>query len=244
MTSRKRPAKKPAHRAPAVARPERVDGERKRDATRRKLLERALKLFQQRGVEATTMRDIAKAAGMSLGAAYYYFPSKEALMFAYYEDQQAEFEQVLATATGTVRERLGTVFHGKLETIRPQKKMLAAIVQRLVDPTDPVGAFSEQTRGVRNRAMAVLQAALDGSGLPPSVTPFAARALWLMQMAMMLVFVNDDSPREQKTHDLVDEALDLIVPMLPLLATPMGAAMIDRITGALGRAGIAPAVSA
>ena len=34
------------------------------------------------------MRDIAKAAGLSLGAAYYYFPSKEALVFAYYEQNQ------------------------------------------------------------------------------------------------------------------------------------------------------------
>jgi len=232
MTTRKRTAKKPPRR-PAV------DGERKRDATRRKLLERALKLFQQRGVEATTMRDIAKAAGMSLGAAYYYFPSKEALVFAYYEDNQAELEALLVRATGTVRERLGTVFHGKLETIRPQKKMLAAIVQRLVDPTDAVGAFSEQTRSVRDRAMAVLEATLDGSGLPPSVIPFAARALWLLQMALMLVFVTDDSPHEQRTHGLVDEALDMIVPMLPLLATPMGAAMVEKITGALSRAGIA-----
>ena len=231
MTTRKRPARKPARRA--------VDGERKRDATRRKLLERALKLFQQRGVEATTMRDIAKASGMSLGAAYYYFPSKEALVFAYYEDNQAELETLVERATGTVRERLGIIFHGKLETIRPQKKMLAAIVQRLIDPTDPVGAFSAQTRSVRDRSLAVFEAALTGGSLPATVIPFAARALWLMQMALMLVFVTDDSPHEQRTHRLVDEALDMIVPMLPLLATPMGAAMVDKINGALSRAGIA-----
>ena len=58
-------------------------------------------------------------------------------------------------------------------------------------------------------------------------------------MAMMLVFVNDDSPHEQRTHGLVDETLDMIVPMLPLLATPMGAATVEKITGALSRAGIA-----
>lgn len=237
MTTRKRPARKPARRASAGP----VDGERKRDATRRKLLERALKLFQQRGVEATTMRDIAKAAGMSLGAAYYYFPSKEALVFAYYEENQAELEALLGKATGTVRERLGTIFHGKLETIRPQKKMLAAIVQRLMDPTDPVGAFSAQTRSVRDRAMAVLVASLDGSGLPPNVIPFAVRALWLLQMAMMLVFVTDDSPGEHRTHTLVDEALDMIVPLLPMLATPMGQAIAERVHGALARAGISGA---
>ncbi len=236
MTTRKRPAKKPVRRAPRA-----VDGERKRDATRRTLLERSLKLFQQRGIEATTMRDIAKAAGMSLGAAYYYFPSKEALVFAYYEDNQAELEAL--RPSGTVRERLGMIFHGKLDTIRPQKKMLATIVQRLMDPTDPVSAFSAQTRSVRDRAMAVLAASLDGSGLPPTVIPFAVRALWLLQLAMMLVYVTDDSPGEQRTHALVNEALDMIVPMLPILATPMGQAIAEKVQGALARAGIsAPAV--
>ncbi len=211
---------------------------KKRDATRKRLLERALKLFQKKGVEATTMRDIAKAAGMSLGAAYYYFPSKEALVFAYYEDNQADLEAVAASATGTLRDQLGTIFHGKLETIRPQRKMLAAIVQRLVDPTDPVGAFSTQTSAVRDRAMSVLERVLASASVPAEVMPLATRALWLLQMALMLVYVNDDSPGEQRTHGLVDDALDMIVPMLPLLATPMGRALAERVTQALTRAGI------
>jgi AcrR family transcriptional regulator len=228
----KRPSKKPTRR------PAREPGERKRDATRRTLLTRALALFQKRGVEATTMRDIARAAGMSLGAAYYYFPSKEALVFAYYEENQAAVEELAQRATGTTRERLGALLHAKLETIRPQKKMLAAIVQRLVDPSDPVGAFSAQSRAVRDRAIAVLDDALDGDQLPPDVRALAARALWLFQMAAMLVFVNDDSPGEQRTHGLVDDALDMLVPLLPLLASPMGQALVGRVTAALSRAGI------
>ncbi|MBA3463972.1 MAG: TetR/AcrR family transcriptional regulator [Deltaproteobacteria bacterium] len=211
---------------------------KKRDATRERLLARALKLFQKKGVEATTMRDIAKAAGMSLGAAYYYFPSKEALVFAYYEDNQQAFEELAARSTGTLREQLGAVFHGKLETIRPQKKMLAAIVQRLIDPSDPVGAFSEQSRAVRDRAMGVLESILAGANLPAEVLPLAARALWLLQMALMLVYVNDDSPDEKRTHGLVDDALDMIVPMLPLLATPMGKLLAEKVTAALHRAAI------
>jgi AcrR family transcriptional regulator len=212
--------------------------ERKRDTTRAHLLASALTLFQERGVDATTMRDIAKAAGMSLGAAYYYFPSKEALVFAYYEDNQAAFEELARTATGTVRERLGTLFHGKLDSIRDQRKMLSTIVHRLADPSDPVGAFSAQTRKVRDRSIAVLDSALDGASLPADVRPVVAHALWLAQMATMLLFVHDDSPHQQRTHGLVDELLDLLVPLLPMLATPIGQALCGRITAALGRAGI------
>lgn len=215
-----------------------TDGETKRDTTRRVLLERALKLFQKRGVVATTMRDIAKAADMSLGAAYYYFPSKEALVFAYYEDNQANMERAASEVTGTVRQQLGAVMHAKLATIQPYKKMLSAIVQRLVDPSDPVSAFSGHTARVRDRAIAILDRTLDDAGLPADVRPLAARGLWLFQMAVLLLYVNDDSPAERRTHALVDESLDMLVPLLPLLGTPMGQALAQRITQMLARAGI------
>jgi AcrR family transcriptional regulator len=212
--------------------------EPKRDATRRRLLERALKLFQQRGVDATTMRDVANAAGLSLGAAYYYFPSKDALVFAYYEDNQAQMEALAERATGDLRTRLGLVFHGKLEAIRPHRKLLVAILPRLVDPGDPVSAFSRQSREVRRRAIAVFERLLNGAELPPGGLPLAAHALWLLMLATMLLFIHDTSRGETRTHGLVDDALDLIVPMLPLLATPMARAITDRVTTALDRAGV------
>jgi AcrR family transcriptional regulator len=195
-------------------------------------------LFQKKGVEQTTMRDIAKAAGLSLGAAYYYFPSKDALVFAYYEDNQREMEELGERAEGTLREKLGAIFHGKLEGIRPQRKMLATIIARLADPGDPISAFSQQSRSVRERSVAVIERAIADS-VPADVAPLAANALWLLLMSLMLVYVNDDSPGEARTHGLVDDALDMVVGMLPMLGTPMGKALVGRVTASLDRAGIA-----
>jgi AcrR family transcriptional regulator len=42
----------------------------------------ALDLFSDRGYEATSMRDIAAALGLSAGAFYHHFPSKEAVLIA------------------------------------------------------------------------------------------------------------------------------------------------------------------
>jgi AcrR family transcriptional regulator len=220
------------------ARPRPLPDETKRETTRRHLLGTALSLFQERGVEATTMRSIARAAGLSLGAAYYHFPSKEALVFAYYEANQAEAEAAAERASGTLRERLGTIFHSKLAIIEPQRGMLAAIVPRLANPGDPLSAFSEKSREIRARAIRILERALEGTGLPPDAVALAAASLWLFELAAMLVFVSDDSPKQARTHGLVDDALDMIVPMLPLLATPMGKLISDRATAALARAGI------
>ena len=70
----------------------------KGEATRQHVLETALKLFRRRGFERTTMRDIAERAGLSLGAAYHYFRSKDELVVAYYEWMQAEHERLAQAA--------------------------------------------------------------------------------------------------------------------------------------------------
>jgi len=223
--------------APRKVRPPREPGERKSEATRRHLLDRALELFQAQGVEGTTMRDIARAAGMSLGAAYYYFPSKEALVFAFYEANQEAAEGV--ELTGSLRDQLATLFHAKLRSIHDQRHMLGTIVQRLIDPGDPLSAFSAQTRAVRERAIEVFANPLRTAGVPAESVRMAAHALWLLQLALMLVYIKDDTPGETRTHGLVDDALDLLVPLLPMLATPLGKGLVERIVAALDRAGIA-----
>jgi len=228
-----------ARRRPAPRRAPR-DGERKSEATRRVLLEQARRLFQQRGVDATTMRDIAAAAGLSLGAAYYYFPSKEALVFAFYDANQARLEERAARIepAASPRARLGALMHGSLDEIAPQRAMLASILHHLVDPGDPLSAFSHQSRGVRERAVAVFERALAGVALPPPALAVAAHALWLLHLGCMLVFVHDDTPGGARTHGLVDDGLDLLVPLLPLLGTAPGLALCERVTAALVRAGI------
>ena len=209
----------------------------KSEATRAHLYETALALFQKKGVDGTTMRDIAKAAGMSLGAAYYYFPSKEALVFAYYEENQAVVERL--EVSGSLREQLGALMHAKLKSIRDQRHMLGTILPRLMNPGDELSAFSERTRAVRARAIGLFARPLREAGLSEDVVRIAAQALWMFQLAAMLVYLNDTSAHQKRTHGLVDDALDMIVPMLPMLGTPIGKNIIERVTGALARAGIA-----
>ena len=69
----------------ATAKKARKRTRRKGEGTGEHILETALGLFRDKGFDATTMRDVARAADMSLGAAYYYFPSKEAIVLSYYE---------------------------------------------------------------------------------------------------------------------------------------------------------------
>ena len=49
-------------------------------ATRRRILDIALALMAQRGVDGTSMRDLASAAGLNVASLYHYFPSKRDLL--------------------------------------------------------------------------------------------------------------------------------------------------------------------
>ena len=54
--------------------------ERKKADTRRALVDAASELFAERGVQATTMDDIAQAAGMSRTSVFNYFGHKEMIL--------------------------------------------------------------------------------------------------------------------------------------------------------------------
>lgn len=51
----------------------------KSEQSRRQVLDAALRLFSRQGYRATTMRDIADAAGTSTGNVYHHFPHKETI---------------------------------------------------------------------------------------------------------------------------------------------------------------------
>ncbi len=84
------PAPPPGARA---RRPSRVKATPKALRTRRQILESSVALFRERGFDATSMREIASHAGLSLGSTYYYFESKQDLVFDYYVESQEEASQ-------------------------------------------------------------------------------------------------------------------------------------------------------
>ena len=55
--------------------------------TRGRILQIALTLMSQRGVDGTSMRDLASAAGLNVASLYHYFPSKRELLEAVLVEQ-------------------------------------------------------------------------------------------------------------------------------------------------------------
>ena len=75
-------------------------------AARDRLYATAMQLIAARGYEATTLRDIAKEAGVSVGLLYRYFPSKQAVVIALYDELSSEYaRQAAAMPPGRWRDR-------------------------------------------------------------------------------------------------------------------------------------------
>jgi len=66
-----------------------------KEAIRRHIVEKARLLFETRGFRATTVEDIAAAAGMSKPTLYNYFPGKEVLLLHVVEQMNTEFDEAI-----------------------------------------------------------------------------------------------------------------------------------------------------
>lgn len=195
------------------------------EATRAQILLTALETFRRRGMEAATMREIAKAAGVALGAAYYYFPSKEAIVLAYYDSVQAEHRQkataALPEGSHSMVERLRIVFHAKLDILRGDRKLLGTLFRYTGEPEHPLSVLGAGTRKNREESIAVFALALGDEEMPADVRVMLPRFLWALHMGVLLYFIYDDSPNQQRTRKLCDGLLQLCARALPLVNFPL-----------------------
>ena len=197
----------------------------KSEATRNRILTAALEIFRERGFEAATMRDIASAAEMSLGAAYYYFDSKDAIVMAFYEQAQKEMapaiERVLEESR-TFEDRLRGIIGLKFKYFAPNRALMSTLSSH-IDPSHPLSPFSTATAPIRNRDIAFFARAVDDSRtrLPPYILRYLPHLLWLYQMGLMLYWVFDRSARQQRTAFLFDKTLSMMVLLLKFAGTPL-----------------------
>jgi AcrR family transcriptional regulator len=216
----------------------------KSQLTRAHLLATALRIFRERGLEAATMRDLASAAGASLGSAYYYFPSKEAIIQAYYDDVQAEHARRVAAALAErpleLKDRLRAAFHAKLDILQGDRKLLGALFRYTGEPQHPLSALGDGTRSNRQQSMSAFRTAIGNERLPNDIRAVLPSALWALHMAILLYFIYDDSPEQQRTRRLVDGSLTLLVRLLALTKLAVLRPVRGSVLALLRDAGLLP----
>ena len=197
----------------------------KSEETRTKILDAALAVFRERGFERATMREIAGAAEVAAGAAYYYFDSKDAIVMAFYERAQGEMRPAITEAlekAKTLEARLRVVIGTKFAYFEPNRRLLGALTAH-TDPEHPLSPFGTETAGIRDEDVAMFERAATDSGvkLPGTVRPYLARLLWMYQMGLILFWVYDKSAGQERTALLYEKTLKMLLVTLKLAAIPL-----------------------
>jgi len=215
----------------------------KAEATGQKILDAALDLFRERGFDAATMREIAQRADVATGAAYYYYPSKDALVLAFYERSCAEMAPLIEAALDGVRSldrRLFELIRVKFDYFTSNRGVLRALLHNGADPAHPLSPFSPQSQSTRALDIAWFGRILEGCGftIPRDLAPHLPGVLWLFQMGVIWFWVTDDSPDQVRARKLLERAAKAVAVLIRISSLPpmrpvrkMALEMIEIVKG-------------
>lgn len=179
----------------------------KSEQTRSLILNTAMRLFEERGYEQTTMRGIAQEAGVSVGSAYYYFSGKEQLVQGFYDRLAAEHaEAALAAMQGVTElaERIRLVLTTWLDVAEPYHAFAKHFFRNAADPSSPLSPFSAESADAREAVIDLHRTVLSGSNLryDAEIARIMPELLWLHHLALVLYWAHDRTPRAERTRRL------------------------------------------
>lgn len=204
--------------------------------TREQLLDAAERVFRERGVAASSLAEVASAAGVTRGAVYWHFRDKADLFAAMCERATLPLETMLDAA--------GTTLHGdplgKLRELAltalvrlardPRSQAVFEVMFHKCEQTAELAPIAERKQRERRRCLTqverVLQQAVQAGQLPADTnTALATQALHSYIAGIMHEWVLDPG-----AYDLATAAAPMIDAMLAGLraAPPRLAARIEH----------------
>src|SRR5262245_18466973 len=146
-------------------------------------------------------------------------------MAFYQEMQESSHDSILEALAGKkkLKDRIRFVLEKRLELLQPNRKFCAALFRHAPDTSYPLSPSSTETRPIRERAMEHLRAALEGGDVkvPADLKAHLPYLLWLYQMAIILFWLYDRSPHQERTEKLIEKSLGLLVNLLRLSGLPL-----------------------
>jgi AcrR family transcriptional regulator len=198
----------------------------KGEQTKTAILNSALDLLQEHGYEKTTMRAIAKKAGVSLGNAYHYFGSKEDLIQAFYHRLHEEHLAALRPALeqeSTFKARLFAVVKSKIVSLEPYHEFAGVLFKTAADPHSPLNPFAHRSAPVRRDSIDLFEELVRDTKarIPNDLREQLPYLLWLYHMGIVLFWIHDASLRRVRTYRLIDQTVDLLDKLISLASNPL-----------------------
>jgi AcrR family transcriptional regulator len=170
----------------------------------------SMKLFADKGFDGTSMRDIAKAVGITLPTIYYYFSNKEGLYGAVLQQVIEKFIEATATAAVGVegiREMLVAMGMAKHRFIAENREMMLLYLREMYSPKGAVNLNENMEKGVMMLEMLVREGIEKGElrQVDPNI------AAWYLTGVFstydMRIVGSGRLPSEKEIRTVVDLAL-------------------------------------
>lgn len=190
------------------------------DATRRQIVASAVDLMTRQGFDGTTMKDIARAAGIGDATIYKYFPTKDRIVLGYLD---AVIQQALADTLQTpcftdyqLQEKLQRLTDAVLEGLLPDREFVTQV--RALARRSPLTLLAEPLaarQALREAVTSFLDAAEAEGEIEPCDFKGMAGGLYTDYLAGVVSYwLADTSDEFADTAQLVDLSLGVLVQTL------------------------------
>src|SRR3954468_880579 len=159
--------------------------ERKKEDIRRRILDAALALFQSKGFDETTTKQIATRARIAEGTLFNYFATKEEIALHFFE---REVEHAIVAVRGNKRlakapleEKLFALVQAQIDFLAPHERFIGAALVSALRPASTL-AHGVRADALRERYLAFVDELVGESFAPgrrPLVSWFAPHAFWI-----------------------------------------------------------------
>ncbi|MDB6040138.1 MAG: transcriptional regulator [Verrucomicrobiales bacterium] len=199
-----------------AARPRAGKRDQNKEKTKQKILAAALRLFREKGLEATTTREICRKAGIAEGTLFNYFKTKEDLALFFFEKETDNLVEWFHSETrlqkAPLPEQLFAIINRQLEYIAPYEDFIGAIFFQSLKTHSKLSPLSLQSQELRLRYLKfiseVLAAAEERKEIP-NVGDLGVYGVGLFYIGIVMHWLHDSSQGKQRTLALLDRSLKL-----------------------------------
>jgi AcrR family transcriptional regulator len=188
---------------------------KQKQENRNKIISSAVDLVTSKGLKAATMREIARQAGLGDATIYNYFPTKEAIVYGYYEDKFDTVTQQLKNIKDfneyTFQEQLQTFFETTLELFLPDREFLEKTFKTAFFA---LSQHYSRIRPIKEKFTAIIEdifkAAIEVDEIPDQVfQELTIQFFWEYYIGIVIYWLKDDTDQFNGTTVLIDKSMDL-----------------------------------
>ena len=182
---------------------------------RKKIIAAAVDIVIQKDLKTATMREVARSAGLGDATIYNYFPTKESIVYGYYEDK---FDQVLDKLKGVAdfheysfQEQLQTLFETTLELFLADRDFLEKTFKMTFFA---LSQHYSRIRPIKDKFMLMIDDiftnAVEAGEIPDQVfREMTMQIFWEYYIGVVIYWLKDDSEQFESTTILIDKSIDL-----------------------------------